>query len=250
MRGVRKLVAAICLVASMVAIGCRPANHPRVRVAVSVFPLYDLVRRIAGPDADVTVVLPPGSSLQSWTPPPDASSRIASASLLVSVGLGLDPWMDTLSSSAAPKAKMLRLGDRVPTITSENGTVNGYVWMDPQRARLMATAIAEDLSRADSSHAIAFRDRASAVDAQLASLDKEIEARTATWSKHGVVALPATVAYYAERYGLQAAHPSAGVNAAPAAEALLDPLGGTGPGVSTYEELIRFDTAALEPSFR
>jgi zinc transport system substrate-binding protein len=234
----------------MLAIGCRPASHARLSVAVSVFPLYDLVRRIAGPDADVTVVLPPGRSLEGWAPPADASSRLASAGLLVSVGLGLDPWMDALSSSASPKAKVLRLGDRVPTIASEDGKVNGYVWMDPQRARLMATAIAEDLARADSSHAIAFRDRASVLDAALASLDKEIESSTTTWAKHDGVALPATVAYYAERYGLQAAHPSAGVGAALVAEVTVDPLGGTGPSVSSYEELIRFDTRALEPIFR
>ena len=247
----RKLVAFVCLVVSLVGTACRSAPRPRAVVAVSVFPLYDLVRRIAGPDADVTLVLPPGTPLAGWAPPPDARARVANATLLVSVGLGLDPWMDTLLPAATPKARMLRLGDRVPTIAAADGAINGYVWMDPQRARLMATAIAEELARADSSHAIAFRDRASALDLALGSLDREIEARTASWAKHDGP-LPASMAYYAERYGLRPL-PAAGNGPAEAPlppQAPLDPLGGTGANVGTYEELIRFDTAALEPRFR
>ena len=50
------LVASIAL---MPLAGCRPKTHERAKVAVSIFPVYDLVRRIAGPDADVTLVLPP-----------------------------------------------------------------------------------------------------------------------------------------------------------------------------------------------
>jgi ABC-type Zn uptake system ZnuABC Zn-binding protein ZnuA len=122
--------------------------------------------------------------------------------------------------------------------------------MDPQRARLMATAIGEELARADSSHAGAFRERASLLDAALASLDKEIEARTAGWSRHDGLPLPPTMAYYAERYGLQAVHPSAAVEGAARAAATIDPLGGERPNVSSYEDLVRFDTAAVETSLR
>jgi zinc transport system substrate-binding protein len=237
--------------------GCHSARHERATVAVSIFPLYDLVRRTAGPDADVVLVLPPGESSQGWTPGPDVASKIAKASLLVAVGLGVDPWMDVLLPHAAPRARILKLGDRVPTITSDDGAIDGYVWMDPQRARLMATAIGEDLARADSSHALAFRDRAGVVDASLAALDKEIESRTASWTKRDTVALPPSMAYYAERYGLHVRRPG-GAESASASDPLvdpfgLDPLGGArAPGGTneTYEELIRADTAALDSSLR
>ncbi len=121
--------------------------------------------------------------------------------------------------------------------------------MDPQRARLMATAIAEELARADSSHAIGFGDRASTLDASLAALDKEIEARTATLSAREVAPLPSTMAYFAERYALRPRKVAPGQGSA-AVDGLFDPLGGTGAKIETYEDLIRFDTAALEGSMR
>jgi ABC-type Zn uptake system ZnuABC Zn-binding protein ZnuA len=227
------------LLASLPLAGCRSGPRERLTVAVSMFPLDDLVRRIAGSDADVVLVLSQGASLEGSAPPMDAPARVRAARLLVSVGLGLDPWMEGLLQSAAPKAHLLKLGDRVPTIANADGSINGYVWMDPQRARLMATAIAEDLARADVSHANAFRDRASALDASLATLDAEIEARTAAWKTHELASLPSTFAYYAERYGLRASSP-----AVPPA------LAGATANARTYEDLIRGATAALEPNPR
>jgi ABC-type Zn uptake system ZnuABC Zn-binding protein ZnuA len=197
---------------------------------------------------------------------PDVSSSVAHARAFVSVGLGLDPWMDPLEAKAPPKSRFLKLGDRVPTLTTDDGAIDPYVWMDPQRARLMAAAIAEDLARTDSSHAVAFRDRASALDASLGALDREIEARVAAWPTHDVPALPPSMAYFGERYGLHSSSATArpgvrqesvpsGTDASVAASTTgraprLDVLGGGDAKVGTYEDLIRFDTAALEPSAR
>jgi ABC-type Zn uptake system ZnuABC Zn-binding protein ZnuA len=152
--------------------------------------------------------------------------------------------MDALLVKAAPKAKILKLGDRVPTLSSDDGAIDGYVWMDPQRARLMATAIAEELARADSPHALAYGARASALDGSLAGLDKEIEARTASWPTRDLPLGPG-MAYYAERYELHERKRSSGESAT-----AVDPLGGGRANMETYEDLIRFDTAALESSLR
>ena len=128
---------------------------------------------------------------------------MAKANLVVWVGLGLDPWMDALAATATPKPRALRVGDRVPTIVNDDGTIDPHVWMDPQRARLIVTAVAEELARTDSSHANAFRERASALDATLAALDHELEARTATWGTRAFSAPHGGMAYYADRYGLR-----------------------------------------------
>ena len=228
--------------------GCARKPHERLNVAVSVFPIYDLVRRIAGPDADVSLVLPPGESPEGWKVTPDALSRFAGARVFVSVGLGVDPWMDTLRERAPRGARVLKLGDRVPTLASDNGAIDGYVWMDPQRARLMATAIAEDLARADSSHATAFRDRASQLDASLEALDKEIEARVASWPTHRVAGMTPRVAYFAERYGLERETDPPATASATGRALAVDALGGTGVKVATYEGLIRTSAGALEPA--
>jgi ABC-type Zn uptake system ZnuABC Zn-binding protein ZnuA len=223
------------LVAALALGGCHPKARERLVVAVSEFPIADLVRRIAGPDADVALVA-------------SGAGAPAGARVFVSVGLGFDPWMDALAAQAPPKSRVLKVGERVPTLTMADGAIDPYVWMDPQRARVIATAIAEDLARADASHAVAFSERASALDASLAALDKEIEASVAAWPSRDVPALPPSMAYFAERYGLHAA-PAASATAH-AGLAATDALGGDDTKLRTYEDLIRFDAAALKPSGR
>lgn len=97
---------------------CQKSNaNERTRVTVSIFPIYDLVRRVAGPDADVTLLLQPGHNEHSFDPTPKDIEMAASSKLGVMVGLGLDPWMEKLMKEASPNARILKVGDRVPTLT-------------------------------------------------------------------------------------------------------------------------------------
>jgi zinc transport system substrate-binding protein len=236
----------VCVLGAIVA-ACQAAPKPRAKVAASIFPVYDLVRRIAGPDADVVLVLPRGANPETWSPPP---TTVPDATVLVSVGLNLDPWMQALVPPTTPRLRRVELGDRVPTLSRADGSIDPYAWMDPQRARLMVTAIAEELARADSSHAAAFRDRATALDAAIATLDRETEAQTAPLYGRPFVATHDGLSYYAERYKLHVIpsghHDATATNAPKVADDAL----GANPAANTYEDLIRANTAALESALR
>jgi ABC-type Zn uptake system ZnuABC Zn-binding protein ZnuA len=256
------------------------------------------VRRVAGPDADVTLLLPPGRNAHAFDPTPKDIETAARARLGVMVGLGLDPWMEKLMRDAAPDARLLKVGDRVPTLTLKDdpigttkhddhaeGAMDPHVWLDPQRAQLIVRAIAEELGRVDAAHAIAYRERATALDRELTALDREMEARTKSLKTRGLVTFHGSFQYFAERYGLEilaVIEPSPGSQPASdyrdkvlkvirdknvpalytepqldprpaqilAEEAkiplgILDPVGG-GPETDTYEKTIRFNVAQLE----
>jgi zinc transport system substrate-binding protein len=215
------------------------ADGEKPRVVVSIFPIYDLVRRVAGPDADVLLLLPPGRNEHSFDPTPKDVETTAKAKLAVMVGLGLDPWMEKLAKEAAPKARLLKVGDRVPTLPikddpvgasehahdddddhdhdggaehhdehghedhdHEKGALDPHVWLDPQRAQLIVRAITEELGRADPAHVLAYRERATALDGVLSALDKEAETRTKALKKRGFVTFHGSFQYFAERYKL------------------------------------------------
>jgi len=283
--------------------GCGKRDSGRLHVTVSVFPVYDLVRRVAGPDADVTLLLPPGRNEHTFDPTPRDVETAAKAKLGVMVGLGLDPWMEKLMKDASPTARVLKVGDRVPTLTikddpigaddhdhdhdhdEEKGAPDPHVWLDPTRAQLIVRAIAEELGRVDAAHALAYRERATALDASLVALDKEAETRTQALPKKGFVTFHGSFGYFAERYKLAilaviepfpGSQPTGeyvtkvlGVIKEKKVPALfsepqldprpakvladeakiplgvLDPVGG-GPDTDTYEKMIRFDLAQLE----
>lgn len=203
--------------------GCgKGASTERTRVVVSIYPVYDLVRTIAGPDADVTLLLPPGRNEHTFDPTPKDIETAAQAKLGVMVGLGLDPWMEKLMKDAAPSARVVKVGDRVPTLTikedpighdeddddhddhdHEKGAQDPHVWLDPQRAQLIVRAVAEELGRVDAAHAIDYRKRATDLDAALAALDKEAEERLAKLTTRGFVTFHGSFQYFADRYKLR-----------------------------------------------
>ena len=302
--------------------GCKACGkggsaNERLGVSVSIFPIYDLVRRVAGPDADVGLLLPAGRNEHSFDPTPKDIEAASRARVGVMVGLGLDPWMEKLMKDAAPKARILKVGDRVPTLNikddpigdeeadkareaaekagakvdphdeheHEKGAPDPHVWLDPERARLIVRAIAEELGKADAAHAIDYRKRATEVDESLATLDKEIDARTKALKTRGFVTFHGSFQYFAERYKLEilaviepfpGSQPSGAyvtkvlevikakhvpalfsepqldprparilADEAKIPLGVLDPVGG-GPETDSYEKMIRFDMAALE----
>lgn len=197
-------------------------------MTVSIFPIYDLVRRVAGPDADVTLLLQPGHNEHSFDPTPKDIETASKSKLGVMIGLGLDPWMEKLMKDAAPSARILKVGDRVPTLTIKEdpigaddhehdddhdhghddhehegkGAQDPHVWLDPQRAQLIVRAVAEELGRVDAPHAIAYRERATEVDTSLVALDKEAEERLKPLKRRGFVTFHGSFGYFAERYKL------------------------------------------------
>jgi zinc transport system substrate-binding protein len=225
---VRKIAFVILLALAVSVAGCRSCQktgpNERLRVIVSIFPIYDLVRRVAGPDADVTLLLQPGHNEHHFDPTPKDVELAAQAKLGVMVGLGLDPWMEKLLHDAAPTARVLKLGDRVPTLTikddpigaddhededhdhddhdHEKGAPDPHCWLDPQRAQLMVRAIAEELGKADSAHTLAYRQRATELDKSLVDVDREAEERLKKLSKKGFVTFHGSFGYFAERYKL------------------------------------------------
>jgi zinc transport system substrate-binding protein len=289
--------------------GCSKKPTPRLKVVVTIFPIYDLTRRIAGPDADVVLLVEPGRPEVDIRPSQKDADTVTGAMLGIRVGLGLDDWLQDVLDEVAPKARRLAVGDRVPTIPYKaNPIVKGlahaglpeldprlegkpdpYVWLDPQRAQLIAKAIAEEMARADVAHASAYRARSSTLEKEIEALDKEVELRVLTWFSKSFVPLRDAYAYFADRYHLEEAttlepYPgkvppirynqevakvirAKGVNgvfkepqylprpANAVAEAtkvpvgVLDAVGGQGP-VDSYEKLIRFDVDALEPVMR
>ena len=205
---------------------CRPkqASVGPPRVAVSIFPLYDIARRVAGDRLDVVLVLPPGRSEHSYDPTPKEMARVADSRLAISVGLGMDDWLERIIQGAAgSEVPSLQLGPRVqprsmtqkevgdeaadearPAGSEEHhhGPEDPHFWLDPVRMRTAADAMVEAFDRLDPASTDGFRARGEAVKSSLTALDAAIGERAHKWSRHTIVTFHGSMGYYADRYGL------------------------------------------------
>ncbi len=115
----RNHVVVLVLVGLALALGCggKKADGAggKPKIAVSIFPLYDLTRRIAGDRAEVLLVLPPGKSEHGYDPTPKEIARLSGSRLAIAVGLDMDTWVEGIMKTAG-EVRVLRIGDKVKTI--------------------------------------------------------------------------------------------------------------------------------------
>jgi len=207
-RGLLTACLAVALLAG--AVSARP------NVVVSIHPLYDLVRQIAGDDAEVVRVLAPGASPHTFDPTPRDVSRIVAADLVIMNG-ALDLWLRDLVEASGADAPVLELIGLQPVLTvlregfpdlvtaDAGGAVYGFnphVWLDP---RVMAAAVPElahALADVDPAAADGYLARAEALAADLEALHQELAERLAPLAGAAFVPFHDAWPYFAARYGL------------------------------------------------
>ena len=250
---IRKLIVLLALVA--VACG-KKADSGKPKIAVSIFPLYDVARRIAGDRLDVLLILPPGKSEHNYDPTPKEMAKLAGAKLAIAVGLDMDTWVETIIKGAAPDAKIVHAGDSVKTMPidvepvgeaeahkgeapdadDKPGAPDPHVWMDPQRMITIADAIATELGTLDPAGKDTYAKNAATVKDSLGKLDAAIAARAKSWSKHTIVTFHGSMSYFAKRYGITIA-------------AVIEPLAGKEPTATYLAQVLdaikRTNTPAL-----
>ncbi len=96
------------------------ADEKKLNVVTTIFPIYDWVREIAGPDgnADITLLLDSGVDLHSYQPTAVDIMKIATCDVFIYVGGESDEWVeDVLKEAVNPNMIVINLleclGDEV-----------------------------------------------------------------------------------------------------------------------------------------
>jgi zinc transport system substrate-binding protein len=255
---------AIVLVACF-GFACKPKGGGKPKVAVSIFPLHDITKRIAGDRLDVVLVLPPGKSEHGYDPTPKEIARLEGTKLGIAVGLDMDGWVESIMKSAGGSPRMVHVGEKVPTIPIDvepigeehheeegehhdeehgehhdeehgehheeehghagKGAPDPHFWLDPQRMSAAVDVITAELATLDPAGKADFEKNAAAVKESLAKVDGAIAARARTWTKKTIVTFHGSMSYYAARYGLRIA-------------AVIEPLAGKEPTPQYVAEVL------------
>lgn len=161
----------------------RPAPVPqstgRPRVIVTLFPLYDFARAVAGNHADVSMLLSPGMEPHAYEPSPSDVTGIMEASMFVYTGAAMEPWAERILKSA-PNPRRLVVDTSGGIRLMAEGAHDGHhhehgwdphIWLDFENARKMVNSIAEGFAKIDQPNAQLYKDNMSIYNKQLEELD-------------------------------------------------------------------------------
>jgi len=227
------LMGAVLAVLGVLAAGCdrsgasaKRAPGP-LRVVVTVAPLSGLVRPLLPADAVVTTLIPPGRSEHGYELSPKDMADLAAADVVVYVGLGLDPQVESLLKKKQVPTRRVVSFSQVAGIDDpladghhdhddheghDHGSLDPHLWLDPELAAKLVPAVAAAAQAALMADGAAAADAVQKVrtsrDALLAdikALDAELRAKLAPLAGMSIVTHHAAWERFAGRYGLKVA---------------------------------------------
>ncbi|GAB2568331.1 ABC transporter substrate-binding protein [Paractinoplanes abujensis] len=178
----RRLLTVLLLLAGGTA-ACTTADDARIVVTTNI--LGDVVERIAGDQAKVTVLMKPDADPHSFAISAREANALQTADLVVFNGLGLEEGvLHHVEAARAQGVRVVEVGARVEPIEYREGDAAGrpdpHFWTDPARvvtaSRLLADEIVAHVGGVD---ADVVRERASAYGKEVSALDGELAARFA-----------------------------------------------------------------------
>lgn len=171
--------------------------------------LGDLVRVVGAERVAVTTLVGPDEDAHVFEPKPSDVKTILGSKLLVTNGLGFEPWAGKLAKSAGYKGEFViaSKGVKGRAMADEHGHAESdpHAWQNPNNVVLYVRNIAAGLSRVDPAGASAYQANAEAYVKELLALD--------SWAKERFAAIPAekrkvitshdAFGYFAAHYGIQ-----------------------------------------------
>jgi len=169
-----------------------PSTGPTIVAAF--YPLAYAAEQVAGPDATVINLTPPGAEAHDIELTAQQVAQIADADLVLYIP-GFQPAVD--------EAVQQQAGDRALDVTQAITLLPGdpHVWLNPLNMAIIGDEIADRLSTTTPDLAGAVQDGAAALSSAMETLNDEWKAGTTTCANRDLVVSHEAFGYLAAAYG-------------------------------------------------
>lgn len=162
------------------------SDNGKLKIISTVFPPYDLARQIAGDNAEISILLPPGSEIHNYEPSAKDMIAIRNCDIFLYIGGENEQWAEKLiNSNDTENVTAVKLIDYVPTLSEDEDEhdhdhdhdheheheTDEHIWTSPKNAQLMLSAIYDAICKVDPSDKQTYTKNKEAYAKQLSDLD-------------------------------------------------------------------------------
>lgn len=208
--GRRSLLGAACLPAIPAASRTLLARS-RIELVATFSILRDLAATIAGEEAEVAALVGNDGDTHSYQSKPADVQCVTRATLLVSNGLGFEPWLPRILGAARFAGRHVVASDGIVPLMfaahagAADRVTDPHCWHDVANTRRYVANIASGLAAVDAANASVYRERANTFDRRLATLDAWVREQIARVprDKRRVITGHDAFGYFAKAYGVE-----------------------------------------------
>lgn len=185
----------------------------KIPVTASFSILGDLVQVVGGDRVAVTNLVGPDQDAHVFEPKPADAKTILASQLVVTNGLGFEPWANKLTKAAGYKGATVVASQGVKPrhLEEEKGHNHGHeetdphAWQNPNNVKQYVRNIATGLAKVDPAGASTYQANAEAYVKELLALDTWAQAQFAAIpaAKRKVITSHDAFGYFADHYQIQ-----------------------------------------------
>lgn len=201
-----KLTAALILFLSFAA-GPTPAGAEEPLPVVASFSIIgDMAKQVGGETVSVTTLVGPDADAHAYRPKTADSKALAKSRIVFMNGLGFEGWMDRMIKSSGFKGDAVVVSKGiVPRQLDEENASDPHAWQNVANARIYVNNIAAALIKAMPEKAAYIKIRADKYSAEIAVMDKAIQAAIARIPEKNrkIITSHDAFGYFGKAYGVK-----------------------------------------------
>ena len=181
------------------------ADGNRIKILITIFPLYDFTREIIQDTSNLTLLLPPGIEIHSFEPTAKEILRITDADVFIFMGEELEPWVGKIASEFSELKAVIDSSQGIALMeNNEYNEKDPHIWLDPIYAMEIVENILDGLILADPENETAYKKNAEEFKEKIQKLNDDISTAMEK-TKYNTIIYGGHFAfgYFARRYGLE-----------------------------------------------
>lgn len=215
----KKLLIFVLLILSLI-VSCQNSREDaktdnKVKVIVTIFPLYDLARNIGGDKVNLSMLLPPATDAHNFELKPNDIIKISKTDLFLYVNMEMEHWAYKVIKATSSNTKMLPVetGSGISMLPLNDYDSDGHqheskfdphIWLDFNNMQKMADNIATALIKVDPRNSDYYLKNAAEYKEKLADLDNKFKTELSVCKNRTILhAGHWAFAYLANKYNLK-----------------------------------------------
>jgi zinc transport system substrate-binding protein len=188
------------------------AGPHKIKIATTLFPLYDFAKNIGKTKVEVSLILPPGIEAHSFEPKPSDLVRVNEADVFIYTGKFMEPWAEDIVKGVTNKNLIIVDASKgtkmIPGVFREAhepaGSLDPHIWLDLDNAKIMVNNILHALETKDPANRDIYKKNSDDYCKKLTDLDSSFKTALADCKgKEIVYGGHYAFGYLAHRYALK-----------------------------------------------
>jgi zinc transport system substrate-binding protein len=170
-----------------------------VKIAVTILPLADIAKQIAGEESEIITLLPPGANPHAFELTIQTVKELSDVQIAFAIGHGLDDWVQK-ALQAGSHARVVIVDANIELVGSHHP--NPHYWLSAKNAKIMAQNMERTLSALNPEEAFAYQERLKRFWVQLDEVDQRVRQLFSDLPHREIVTFHESWPYFASDYDL------------------------------------------------